>query len=163
MGQALSMPDLAADRTRLPTRRRVMRGVAAVGVSCFAGAAYAFGVEPHFRLDVARYALSLPGWRGGPMKIVALADIHACEPWMPASRVRAIVAHANALKPDLVVLLGDYVNSLHRFREAAVPPADWGAALTVVAGAGHLNAASGHGAWPEGQALLRAHLAAAAA
>jgi len=41
--------------------------------------------------------------------------------------------------------------------------AAWGAALTLVAGAGHLNAASGHGAWPEGQALLRAHLAAAAA
>ncbi len=165
MGQALSMPDLPGDRTRLPTRRRVMRGVAAVGVSCFAGAAYAFGVEPHFRLDVARYALSLPGWRGGPMKIVALADIHACEPWMPASRVRAIVAQANALKPDLVVLLGDYVNSLHRFREAAVPPADWGAALSDLRAPLGVHAVLGnHDFWEgSGPAPVRAALRTAGA
>jgi len=123
----------ATGRSRMPTRRRVMRGVAAVGVSCFAGAAYAFGVEPHFRLGVTRYALRLPGWRGAPMSIAALADIHACEPWMPASRIAAIVARANALKPDLVVLLGDFVSSLHRFGESQVPPGEWGAALAGLA------------------------------
>lgn len=128
MGKVLPLPSSAG--TPLPTRRRMLRGVAAVGVSCFAGAAYAFGVEPHFRLDTARYTLDLPGWQGAPMTIVALADIHACEPWMPPARIATIVAHANALRPDLVVLLGDYVNSLHRFREAAVAPEQWGAALS---------------------------------
>jgi predicted alpha/beta hydrolase family esterase len=31
----------------------------------------------------------------------------------------------------------------------------WGAGLTVVPGAGHLNVASGHGEWPAGLELLR--------
>lgn len=31
----------------------------------------------------------------------------------------------------------------------------WGSQLTVIPGAGHLNASSGHGDWPEGLTLLR--------
>lgn len=154
-----------AGRARLPTRRRVLRGVAAVGVSCFAGAAYAFGVEPHFRLERVSYRVALPGWRGPPMRIAALADLHACEPWMPASRVRGIVAHANALKPDLVVLLGDYVSSLHRFGETDVPPAEWGAALAGLAAPLGVHAVLGnHDYWERpGPAPVRAALRAAGA
>jgi len=36
--------------------------------------------------------------------------------------------------------------------------AAWGSALTLVAGAGHINAASGHGPWPEGYALVEPSL-----
>ncbi|HEU4566158.1 MAG TPA: alpha/beta hydrolase [Gemmatimonadaceae bacterium] len=38
-----------------------------------------------------------------------------------------------------------------RAREYA---AAWGSRLVMLAGAGHINAASGHGPWPEGYALL---------
>jgi predicted MPP superfamily phosphohydrolase len=143
----------------------VLRGVAAVGVSCFAGAAYAFGVEPHFRLERVGYRVALPGWRGPPLRIAALADLHACEPWMPASRVRAIVAHANALKPDLVVLLGDYVGSLHRFGESDVPPAEWGAALSDLRAPLGMHAILGnHDYWERpGPGPVRAALRAAGA
>jgi len=151
--------------TRLPTRRRVLRGVAAVGVSCFAGAAYAFGVEPHFRLERVAYRIALPGWRGPPMTIAALADLHACEPWMPASRIRAIVAHTNALKPDMVVLLGDFVGSLHRFGESDVPPAEWGAALAALRAPLGVHAVLGnHDYWErQGPAPVRAALRTAGA
>jgi predicted alpha/beta hydrolase family esterase len=47
--------------------------------------------------------------------------------------------------------------ALDRAREYA---AAWGSTLHVLPGAGHINAASGHGPWPEGFALLdslRAH------
>ncbi|MEM9640496.1 MAG: metallophosphoesterase [Pseudomonadota bacterium] len=37
-----------------------------------------------------------------------IADLHACWPWMSARRIEAIVAQANALRPDLIALLGDY-------------------------------------------------------
>lgn len=117
------------DPIRLPTRRRLMRGLAAVGVSAFAGASYAFGIEPRFRLEVVTYRVALPGWRGGPMRIVALADLHACEPWMPAERIAEIVATANAERPDIVLLLGDYAAGLRRFRQAAVPAAVWAGEL----------------------------------
>lgn len=150
---------------RLPTRRRMMRGVAAVGVSCFAGASYAFGIEPNFRLEVVRHQVALPGWRGPPMRIAALADLHTCEPWMPAARVGGIVAETNLLAPDLVVLLGDYVNSLHRFREAAVAPAAWGAALSDLKAPLGVHAVLGnHDFWEgEGPAPVRAALRAAGA
>lgn len=37
-----------------------------------------------------------------------VADLHACWPWMNAARITRIVARANALGGDLIVLLGDY-------------------------------------------------------
>jgi predicted alpha/beta hydrolase family esterase len=40
------------------------------------------------------------------------------------------------------------------FERARAFAAAWGAELTVVPAAGHLNAASGHGPWPEGYALV---------
>jgi predicted alpha/beta hydrolase family esterase len=41
--------------------------------------------------------------------------------------------------------------ALDRARDYA---AAWGSELVVMPGAGHINAASGHGPWPEGFALL---------
>jgi hypothetical protein len=40
---------------------------------------------------------------------------------------------------------------LQRAREYA---SAWGSSLVVLENAGHINVASGHGAWPEGFALL---------
>jgi hypothetical protein len=55
--------------------------------------------------------------------------------------------------PSIVVASDDdpYV-SLERAREYA---AAWGSELVVLSGAGHVNVASGFGAWPEGQALMQ--------
>ena len=57
---------------------------------------------------VAAYDVVVPGWRGRPLRIVQLSDIHLGVPDMPAARVAAIVRQANALQPDLVALTGDY-------------------------------------------------------
>ncbi len=37
-----------------------------------------------------------------------LADFHVCEPFMPFDRVAEIVDATNALRPDLILMLGDY-------------------------------------------------------
>ena len=94
----------------LPSRRQFLAGF---GASTAAGIAatgtYAFAIEPRFRLAVTSYAPALPGWTPGlALRIAVLADIHVCEPWMPLDRVAEIVDATNALKPDLVLLLGDY-------------------------------------------------------
>ncbi len=59
---------------------------------------------------IARYTVGLRDWPAGapPLRIVQLSDIHFGVPDMPAARVDAIVAQANALKPDLIALTGDY-------------------------------------------------------
>jgi predicted MPP superfamily phosphohydrolase len=107
-----------------------MLGVAG-GLAGAAGlGSYAFGLEPRFRLVVTEWELATEKWpHERPLRIVALADIHACEPWMPRSRIEAIVDEANALDGDIIVLLGDFVAGLAMFRTGIVPAREWAAAL----------------------------------
>ena len=93
----------------LPTRRQVLGGFGASALTLGSGGAYAFFIEPRFRLALTRYRLTPPGWDPDlHLRIAVLADIHVCEPYMPLDRVAEIVAAANALRPDLILLLGDY-------------------------------------------------------
>ena len=73
--------------------------------------AYAVGIEPMLLTHVKRYQLTPPRLAGRvcKLRVVALADIHACRPWMTPERIASLVEEANALQPDLIVLLGDYV------------------------------------------------------
>jgi uncharacterized protein len=51
-----------------------------------------------------------PNWPPGlDLNIALLADLHACDPWMPEARIRQIVTRTNALGVDAVMLLGDFV------------------------------------------------------
>ena len=94
--------------------------------------AYAFAFEPGVRLNVTSYRVTPPHWPDGlTLKAAVLADIHACEPWMPASRVRGIANLTNDLAPDIVFLLGDFSGG-HRFVTGPVMPDDWGEALSVL-------------------------------
>jgi predicted MPP superfamily phosphohydrolase len=88
--------------------------------------------EPSLRLNVTSYRVTPPHWPDGlTLKAAMLADIHACEPWMPPSRVRGIANLTNDLAPDIVFLLGDYSGG-HRFVTGPVMPDDWGEALSVL-------------------------------
>jgi predicted MPP superfamily phosphohydrolase len=76
-------------------------------------------------LTLAKYAPLLPNWPEDlELDIAVIADIHACYPWMSEERVGDIVDLANAQKPDLTVLLGDYVCT-HRLVSGYVPPGAW--------------------------------------
>jgi len=93
---------------------------------------YAAVIEPNFRLDVTSYKVTPPSWPDGlELKAAVLADIHACEPWMPASRIKSIAEAANALNPDIIFLLGDF-NGGHKFVTGPVVPDQWGEALSVL-------------------------------
>ena len=105
------------------TRRTVLTGIGGIALAGLGTGAYGVGIEP-MRLVVTRYALRPLGpWPARlTLRIVALADLHACEPWMPLARIEGIVATANALGGDLIVLLGDYVsgmNAVTRYVDAA--------------------------------------------
>jgi predicted MPP superfamily phosphohydrolase len=67
-------------------------------------------VEPRL-LVVHEVAVATWKWPAGhpPLRIVALADLHIGAPFIDAAKVETIVARVNALEPDVVVLLGDYV------------------------------------------------------
>lgn len=105
------------------TRRSTLTGLGATALTGLSGAAYGIGIEP-MRLTVTRYVIRPLGpWPAAlRLRLVAVSDVHACEPWMSAARIAGIVTTANGLGGDVVVLLGDYVAGTHlvtRFVDAA--------------------------------------------
>lgn len=124
-----------------------------------AGAAltgYAFAIEPGFQLRIQRHAFTPPNWTPGlQLKVVCLADPHLGEPHMPLSRWKKIIETANALKPDLVLLLGDYTAS-HRFVTRAVTVEDAARACTaLVAPLGVYTINGNHDWWSDAGAQRR--------
>ncbi|VAW13584.1 Ser/Thr protein phosphatase family protein [hydrothermal vent metagenome] len=118
----------ASERHR-PTRRGLLKALAGLVLAGTALAGYGFAVEPLLRLAVTRYRFNPPGWPADlRLKIAVLADIHAIEPWMPASRVAGIAERTNSLGADMVLLLGDFVSTM-RVSTGPVAAADWAAAL----------------------------------
>src|ERR1700704_4471407 len=104
---------------------KFMGGLGALGVST---TAYGF-TEPVVQLGVTRYDLTPPRWPSGfQLRIAAIADLHACDPWMSIDRIHGIVERTNALNADIIVLLGDYVAG-HRHVTRLIPASEWAPVL----------------------------------
>jgi hypothetical protein len=110
-------PDPAPGKRTLP-RRALLAG----GLACGLGAADAFLLEPRW-LQVERVPLMLPGlgagWRGAT--IALLSDTH-CGPNTTPAWIEHAVARTNELRPDLVLLLGDYVHRGARYIRPGIAP-----------------------------------------
>ncbi|HEX4555350.1 MAG TPA: metallophosphoesterase [Xanthobacteraceae bacterium] len=110
------------------SRRRVIRAFGALGVAGFAAAGYGAGIEAESLL-VTRYRLTPPRWPAGMrLSISVIADLHAGGPNMLVSHIGRIVATANLLNSDIVLLMGDYF-ATHRFVTERVPHPVWAAEL----------------------------------
>nr|WP_319385395.1 metallophosphoesterase [uncultured Roseibium sp.] len=106
------------------SRRLFLQGLGVAALSSMSTAAYAIGIEP-FRLRIKSHYLTPPNWpRDLSLKAALIADPHICEPWMGLDRVQFIVERTNALKPDIILMLGDYVAS-HRWQSAQIPAQAW--------------------------------------
>lgn len=111
------------------SRRQLFRSIGGLTALTASTSAYGVGIEPVLRLNVTRYHLTPQQWPADfPLKIAVVADLHACDPWMSLDRIEAIVAHTNALKPDITVLLGDYVAG-HRHVTRFIPASEWAPVL----------------------------------
>jgi predicted MPP superfamily phosphohydrolase len=110
------------------SRRAFLLGTG-VGLPLAAGG-YSTMIEPRLHPRVVSYNVSPPDWRTDRvLRIGVVSDVHACDPWMPGKRVEAIVAAANALEPDLFVLLGDFVKGLRDRWASHVPHDHWAGPL----------------------------------
>src|ERR1700678_3420376 len=121
----------AAARLRLSRRGFVLGGVGLAGFSGASTAAYAAAIEPG-RLVTTTYRITPPGWQASRLRIAAIADPHAGGPNMTLAHIRRTVDETNALAPDVIVLLGDYV-ATHRFVTEHVPNAAWAAEFARLA------------------------------
>ena len=110
------------------SRRHFLRFAGGLGAAGVSTVAYGFG-EPALRLRVTRYNIQPPQWPADfKLKIAVIADLHACDPWMSLERIESIVERTNALKPDITVLLGDYVAG-HRQVTRFIPASEWAPVL----------------------------------
>ena len=85
---------------------------AALALIALAAAAYrALWWEPR-HVRVTSRALALPRWpeRLDRLRIAVIADLHTGAPHVSLSKVRRVVTRVNRERPDLVALLGDYVD-----------------------------------------------------
>ena len=137
------------------TRRKFLTGTASFTAATVGLTGYAMAVEP-MSLGVTSYKVTPNGWPAGlSLRIAAIADVHACEPWMSAERIAGIAARANALEPDLIVMLGDYA-AAHRIISEKVRPDAWSEALSVCRAPLGVHAILGnHDWWDDNKARLR--------
>jgi predicted MPP superfamily phosphohydrolase len=101
---------------------------------------YVWFVEPNM-LVVRRVEIVSAHWRGAPLTIAALGDTHVGGPHVDAARIGRIVQRINRLRPELVVLLGDYASG--HAQEAARTPAEQQEVLGGIATFAALNARYG--------------------
>jgi uncharacterized protein len=74
---------------------------------------------------VRELELSLPRWPPAldGLRVALISDLHAGAPHVGEERIERVVAAVNARRPDLVLLLGDYIDPEVRFGSAVAPGA----------------------------------------
>lgn len=103
------------------SRRQFGKGLLGLTLAGLLAGGYGVWVEPVLRLRVQRWVLQPAAWRRGQrLRLVILADLHAGGPGMDEARVAQVVARANGLGGDLVLLLGDY-RATHPLQSRIVP------------------------------------------
>lgn len=137
------------------TRRRFLQSAIAVsGLGALVGV-YGVIIEPLYRLHIQRYAFTPPGWNPeNRLRIVALADFHFCRPWMEEARAEEIIARAMAEKPDIIVLLGDYLSTM-KLKLGPVPVQAWAKILGQLRAPLGVHAILGNHDWWEDEAALK--------
>lgn len=146
-------------KTAAITRRSLLLG--GLGAAALTGPAFAgyAGVEAASMLDVTRYKLTPRNWPAGQrLTITVIADLHAGGPNMGLERISDIVDAANALRSDIVLLLGDFV-ATHRFVTDPVPAPVWAAELTRLKAPFGVHAILGNHDWWFRQSEIRLALA----
>jgi predicted MPP superfamily phosphohydrolase len=89
-------------------------------ITCILLVSYAAFVEP-FTLNVTAWNVQTKKWAYPKnLKIALLSDMHMIWPWMTTEHMQDIVDKTNSLKPDIILLLGDYV-ATHPFGLAIEP------------------------------------------
>jgi len=71
---------------------------------------WAFYIEPN-RLSINEVTVPLPDWPQDfdRLKVAVLSDLHVGAPYVKVDTLKRIVLTVNRSKPDLVVILGDFV------------------------------------------------------
>ena len=74
------------------------------------------------RAGVVRHEIATARWRAAPLTIAVLSDLHVLAPWTPLRAVAGLVDRVNAMRPDLILLPGDFAPDRNLRLGGRVPP-----------------------------------------
>lgn len=126
-------------------------------LSAVAGGGYSFLVEPNW-LRVRRYDLTTQKWpaKFAPLKIAFATDFHVGCPSVGLEETHAIVQKINEIKPDIILLGGDFLIS-GVLLGTKIKPAPIAAILgELKAPLGVYSVLGNHDWWEDGQGMWRA-------
>jgi predicted MPP superfamily phosphohydrolase len=142
-------------------RQQWKKRIGFAGVALFvflaALAIWSFLIEPN-RLIVHPQTIQIDNWPPelSGLRIAVVSDLHTGAPFVNDKKLKDIVDRTNALNPDLIVLLGDYMspNSWHSHR---VEPEVTAAGLkSLKAPLGVYSILGNHDWWYDGERVRRA-------
>ncbi|RYE02795.1 MAG: phosphohydrolase [Sphingomonadales bacterium] len=98
---------------------------------------------------VREASISLPGWPAdaAPVRVALISDIHIGTSAMGPERLTRIVAQINALRPDLVVIAGDFIFGHGEGSAARIGPPMVGPLAGLKARLGVVAALGNHDHW----------------
>lgn len=117
-------------RLSKPTRRQFITCAAFLFFGVFL-LAYAVFIEPR-QLVVQRQTIKLPHWSPAlnHLKVAVITDLHVGCLSVPISKLRRVIVTTNEQKPDLIVMLGDFVAS--HGRSSALKPEEFAHELSAL-------------------------------
>lgn len=94
-----------------PWTKRIRVALTAVLLFMASVVFYAFYVEPN-RLVVRHETIQIDQWPRelNDFRVAVLSDIHAGGPFIDERKLRRIVERTNALQPEMIVILGDFIS-----------------------------------------------------
>ncbi len=135
------------------TRRNFIKSLGGLSAIGLGTATYGILIEAGYLLNTTAYAFTPPRWTPGlKLRAVVIADPHVVDPFFPLSRWQNVINTAQALEPDVVFMLGDYISGM-KLRTGTVPPkeiARVAAALHAPLGVYSIN--GNHDWWADKQA-----------
>jgi uncharacterized protein len=141
---------------RIAAQPRRLAAAAAAGAAAFL--LYAIAVEPR-RLRVRHVELRLPRWPRAydGFRLALVSDLHAGHPPVDVGYVERVAQLVDREGPDLVALLGDYVDDEAAFA-SGVNPADVATALARIRAPLGSFAVLGNHDWRTGGEIIRGAL-----
>jgi predicted MPP superfamily phosphohydrolase len=140
-----------------PAKKRIKFTAAAILLIVLGLGVWAFLIEPN-RLVVHQETLLLPHWPAplNGLRVAAIGDIHAGSPFINEQKMREIVARTNALQPDLIVLLGDYMIKENFYQHRIAPEVTAGILKDLHAPLGVYAVLGNHDWWYDGGRVWQA-------
>jgi uncharacterized protein len=141
-----------------PWQKRARVGSAVVLFLLAFIAFWAFFIEPN-RLIVRHESIQVEQWpvAFNDLRIAVLADIHAGGAFIDEQKLRTIVERTNALQPEMILILGDYISGDGRRHPLKMEPAVFAAALKDLhAPLGVYSVLGNHDWWYDGRLVREA-------